>query len=194
MGIVGQHVINFNTENKMEGYFVRQATENDMGYMFAWTRNQREPDGIGFLNNWRRTEYKYLMERGIYSCVDMATGMAVGYIHNDFYILSVKESERMKGVGRLLVEYAKELYVAQDIGSAEIEIECQPETSIPFWKSMGFEVYPHHIGYRARFDPYLKYFDEEGNKLKDVDDLELWRKNEKKEEQYYIGLQDRHKN
>lgn len=178
----------------MEGYFVRQAIENDMGYMFAWTRNQHKPDGIGFLNNWRRTEYEYLMKKGIYSCVDMATGLAVGYIHADFYILSVKESERMKGIGRMLVDYAKELYVVRDIGSAEIEIECQPNTSIPFWERMGFEVYPHHIGHRARFDPYLKYFDEEGNKLKDVDDLELWRKNKKKEEQYYISLQHRRTN
>ena len=54
----------------------------------------------------------------------------------NFGIVEVKEDFRGQGVGRKLVEYA--LNIHGEAGTLSIGIECTPETSIPFWKHMGF--------------------------------------------------------
>lgn len=122
---------------------IRFATDKDMADIHSWLldHGRRGIDG-SFLCNWSLTENTYNEGKVI---VGILNGQPVAYMWCDFGIAEVREDLRGQGIGRKLVEHA--LTIARENDIACIDIECTPETSIPFWKKLGFKLYSENNAY-----------------------------------------------
>jgi len=98
--------------------------------------------GSPFLCNWNLTKEVH-DEGGLIVAINKDEPIA--YIWADFGIVEVREDYRGKGVGRSLVEHA--LDYARKSNAFCVSIECAPQTSIPFWKHMGFKLYKEKYAY-----------------------------------------------
>lgn len=125
--------------------FIRLASGEDMKNIHQWliTQDANEVHG-SFLCNWNLTNKTYL-DNDLFVYVDSNSMCPVAYMWSDFGILEVSNDMRGKGIGRLLVEHGKK--EALNSGMAVINIECMPETSIPFWEHMGFSLYTRKKAY-----------------------------------------------
>ena len=65
-------------------------------------------------------------------------------------IMEVHSDHRGRGLGRALWEH--HLARVRDAGLPGLKVHCQPSTSIPFWKAMGFQEFPDVATYRRRAD------------------------------------------
>jgi len=116
---------------------LRLATDLDVEKIYCWLLEQEQCEVHGsFLCNWNLTLEIHGEKQLI---VAVLSDEPVAYIWKDFGILEVRESFRRMGIGKRLVEFA--MNHARNEGEYAISIECAPETSIPFWKKMGFELY-----------------------------------------------------
>lgn len=113
------------------------ATDFDIQRIYSWLleHDRREVHG-SFLCNWNLTQLVHEDKKLFVATLD---DEPIAYIWEDFGILEVREEFRKKGVGKQLVEYAMERAISN--GRCAVSIECKPESSIPFWKKMGFEFY-----------------------------------------------------
>ena len=76
--------------------------------------------------------------------VDGNLGQPIGYQLGGLIrpgILQVRQEYRRKGIGRKLVERCVRLAVRRE--QPLLYITCEPPTSIPFWKAMGFRLLPN---------------------------------------------------
>ncbi|WP_447927784.1 GNAT family N-acetyltransferase [Vreelandella sp. EE27] len=113
----------------------RLATDFDVQRIYSWLleHGRREVHG-SFLCNWILTQR---VHKDNQLFVATLADEPIAYIWEDFGIVEVREEFRNKGVGKRLVEYAMECAISS--GRCAVSIECKPESSIPFWKKMGFE-------------------------------------------------------
>ncbi|WP_273182881.1 MULTISPECIES: GNAT family N-acetyltransferase [Methylophaga] len=113
----------------------RLATDHDVETIHLWLleHDRREVHG-SFLCNWSSTQRVHDENQLFVATLD---DEAIAYIWGDFGILEVREDFRKKGVGKQLVEYAMQRVIST--GKIAVSIECEPESSIPFWEKMGFE-------------------------------------------------------
>jgi hypothetical protein len=88
--------------------------------------------------NWNLTERVH-RDYAVFVYVEPEINLPVGYLWPDFGILEVKPSHRGQGIGQRLVNYGLDYLL--ETGDAVATIHCAPESSIPFWKKMGFEFY-----------------------------------------------------
>lgn len=114
---------------------LRLATDHDVERIYSWLleHDHREVHG-SFLCNWNLTRQVHEEQQLL---VAILQGEPIAYIWGDFGILEVCEEFRKNGVGKQLVEYAMKRAISN--GRVAVSIECKPESSIPFWKKMGFE-------------------------------------------------------
>ncbi|MFO0836561.1 MAG: GNAT family N-acetyltransferase [Phycisphaerales bacterium] len=61
----------------------------------------------------------------------------VGSLSGDLSIMEVRPELRGFGLGRMLVEYY--LDQIEEAGGLGATVECEPSSSIPFWKQLGFK-------------------------------------------------------
>ncbi|WP_353980477.1 GNAT family N-acetyltransferase [Salinicola endophyticus] len=127
------------------------ATDHDVATIYSWLleHDRREVYG-SFLCNWNLTQRVHDEHQLFVATLE---DEPVAYIWGDFGILEVREDLRKKGVGKQLVEYAMQRAISS--GRIAVSIECKPESSIPFWKKMGFEF---HNNNEASF-VFEKYLD-----------------------------------
>lgn len=124
----------------------RLATGDDMKHIQRWLEEQNSRQVHGsFWCNWKATQNVY-KDGGILVCVDENTNFPIAYMWSNFGIIEVKEDCRGLGIGKLLVEFAIEK--ARFNNEYVVDIECEPSSSVPFWKKMGFHFYSDVQAYR----------------------------------------------
>lgn len=122
---------------------VRKGREIDLPFIREWLALEVRGEQ-GFIHNWRMIE-EACFEGQMLVWVDqegpvgfLIRGISLGSI------LQVKSDRKRHGIGRALVERAIREEEARD--NAVLVVQCEPTTSIEFWKSMGFETHrvsPH---------------------------------------------------
>jgi GNAT superfamily N-acetyltransferase len=131
---------------------IRRSTDADMENIYAWLVAEEEREVAGnFLCNWELTKKNHQLKR-LLIYIDGASQFPVAYqwgglIHSG--ILQVREDMRGKGIGAKLV--ARRIAEAYRKNECILLIQCQPASSIPFWKKMGFTLLgqsSQHYAYR----------------------------------------------
>jgi predicted N-acetyltransferase YhbS len=120
---------------------IRVSTKDDIEAIRQWLE-QEEAAAIrdNFLRNWSLT-LKAHQEHRLIVYVDPVSDVAVGYQWGGLLepgILQVRSDMRRRGIGRKLVAHRIAQAKRKDEGL--LFIQCKPETSIPFWLSMGFKL------------------------------------------------------
>lgn len=117
---------------------IRNATKKDLAAVEKWLRAEREQRGESFFCNWSIIANACKRKELIVLAAD---GDIVGFVvdaPSGPDIVAVRPDKRGMGYGRRLAEWA--ITSAIDRGNSVIEGECAPESSVPFWKKMGFTV------------------------------------------------------
>jgi N-acetylglutamate synthase-like GNAT family acetyltransferase len=118
---------------------IRKSTDADIKAIRQWLAQEesQEIDG-NFLCNWNLT-FEAHSEGELLVYVDPASGVAVAYQWGGLVqpgILQVRNDMRHRGIGRALV--ARRIKEARRKNTPLLFIQCTPESSIPFWRRMGF--------------------------------------------------------
>lgn len=120
----------------MSSVEIRLATAADLAEIEAWLRAERNETGEGFYCNWsviqRGVEYDetFAMLRNSEAVAVLVDGTAGPDI------LSVRPDLRGTGIGGQFARWLFERALARDY--SVLEIECEPRTSVPFWRKHGF--------------------------------------------------------
>jgi GNAT superfamily N-acetyltransferase len=115
---------------------IRKSTDADLRTIHTWLVAQKARNVPGtFLCNWELTK-KAHKEGKLFVYIDGASEQPVAYQWGDLGILEVRHDMRGKGIGRKLVE--RRIKQAAKNNECFLHIQCEPSSSIPFWKRMGF--------------------------------------------------------
>ena len=122
---------------------IRRSTPQDVAAIRSWLEAE-EADGVhgNFLCNWSVIARAH-KDKELLVYIDGESGLPVAFQLGRLLqsgILQVKNDFRGRGIGRKMVEYC--ITLARRKGEDLLSIQCKPSTSIPFWKSMGFELVP----------------------------------------------------
>lgn len=115
---------------------VRKGRKIDLPFIKEWLAAEVQ-GGRGFIHNWRMIE-DACAEGQMLVWIDQQG--PVGFLTHGISpssILQIKTDRKRRGIGRALVERAIKAEEARD--NAVLIVQCEPATSIEFWKSMGFE-------------------------------------------------------
>lgn len=115
---------------------VRKGRIIDLPFIREWLALEVRGEQ-GFIHNWRMIE-EACSEGQMLVWVDQEG--PIGFLTRGISpssILQVKSDRKRHGIGRALVERAIREEEAND--NAVLVVQCEPTTSIEFWKSMGFE-------------------------------------------------------
>lgn len=111
-----------------------------------WLRVEHQREGEGFYCNWHVIA-KAFKDRQM--AVALVNDQAVAFIvwwrcksEAGLSILSVEPRLREQGIGRALA--VRILSKFEKAGVTKVSIECQPFTSEPFWRRLGFTEDPAH--------------------------------------------------
>ena len=120
------------------------ATREDLTCIFSWLKREYDEDGgSGFWCNQSVISDALCKPGNLW--VIRRNGEAVAFQVGEYSaaILSVRKEDRKRGLGRSLVEASIERALVANVNV--LSGQCAPETSLPFWKRMGFEEYddPH---------------------------------------------------
>lgn len=114
---------------------VRPAEDGDLAFIRAWLELEAR-GGEGFIHNWKLIE-EAAADREM--MVLSGTDGPVGFLTHGLTrgsILQVRSDHKGRGIGRQLVEHA--ISEADAAGNTVLVIQCEPKSSIPFWRRMGF--------------------------------------------------------
>lgn len=128
------------TSNTPTNVEVVEATHEDLTCILDWLeREYNEDGGLGFWCNRKIITRALGRPGGLW--VIRRKGEAVAFQVGEFAadIISVRKDERRCGLARRLVEASIGRAEAKDVNV--LSGECAPETSLGFWKRMGFEEY-----------------------------------------------------
>lgn len=117
---------------------IRYSTAKDLEIIRAWLSVSRN----SFLNNWDLIERSHSQKR-LLVFIDSQSGQAVAFQMGGLTtpgIMEVREDMRGKGIGRALVGHRVTEALKND--ALILFVECNPDSSIPFWKRMGFKMAP----------------------------------------------------
>lgn len=125
---------------QMEGPMnIEQGNADDVSFLARWLKEEWDRDGMGLWNNWegiykRTTEGKFLVYR--------VAGEAIGfyaYCGKGLGYLSIREDYRRQGIGRALVNKAKDIVFASGAEAYVVETAVGGSDR-PFWFALGFTV------------------------------------------------------
>lgn len=117
---------------------VRKAEDLDLSVLETWLREEWKKYGKGFYCNWNViVDAHNKDELFILSVSEDIPALLANHRHQP-NILEVRKNARRKGYGRLLAEFAEDN--ARNNQLSAMRIQCAPETSIPFWKHIGYEI------------------------------------------------------
>lgn len=128
---------------------IRLATDADLAEILAWSKQEFEDDIHGsFYCNANVIRFHH-REGSLHVWADPASDKAVAYLTGPVTgpdIMAVKSDRRGEGIGSMLADYMIQQAVEADV--PVIEIECAPETSIPFWEGKGFTIFRDQYAYK----------------------------------------------
>jgi GNAT superfamily N-acetyltransferase len=116
---------------------VEAAGADDLAEILAWLEQEKIDAGYSFIVN-EGTIRDYFDSGELF--VIRRDGKAVAFQAKRYSpaISAVRPDLRGQGIGRVLAEWT--IADALDADVCALEIQCQPGTSIPFWRSMGFTI------------------------------------------------------
>ncbi|MCD9030187.1 GNAT family N-acetyltransferase [Luteimonas sp. Y-2-2-4F] len=131
---------------------IRPSTYADLPLIKEWLELEAR-DGVGFIHNWDLIESATADgEMTVFG--DLQSPVAfLTYGLSRGSILQVRSDQKGRGIGRKLVEYA--IAKADAIGNAVLVIQCEPKTSIPFWRRMGFVAHRDQDRHGIRDNIYM---------------------------------------
>lgn len=141
----------------MKDHFIRVATDNDLRSIAKWLKQELENDVEGtFFNNIGMIENGAKSDR-LVALIRAEDSMPVAfYLWNEHEtnvdIFSVKGDCRRRGLGKRLASHFIDDAKRRDL--IGLVGECAPVSSMPFWKSMGFNtirsphgsIHPNWVG------------------------------------------------
>lgn len=118
---------------------IEQGNVDDLSFIARWLKAECEQDGWGLWKSWdgvnkRATEGKFLVCR--------VAGEAIGfyaYCGKGSGYLSIRQDYRRQGIGRALVNKAKDIVFASGAEAYVIET-IVGGSDRPFWLALGFTV------------------------------------------------------
>jgi GNAT superfamily N-acetyltransferase len=118
---------------------IRGSSQQDVDQIHFWLQREKA-EGVhdNFLCNWELTLRAH-REHRLIVYVDAASNTAVGYQWGGLLrpgILEVRRDMRRRGIGHALVNHRVAQALRRDEGL--LYIQCKPESSIPFWRRVGF--------------------------------------------------------
>ncbi len=138
--------INKTFTHKIDGaerpFVFRWANQNDKLKIGDWLVEECE-QGVpaNFYENWTEL-HRQNKDLSVLVLIDETDDMPVAYQFGRLLetgILQVRNNWRRKGIGRLFVEYCCQLALQDN--EMVLLVECQPSSSIPFWETMGFNIF-----------------------------------------------------
>jgi GNAT superfamily N-acetyltransferase len=138
---------------------IRKANDADLKRIRDWLAGE-DAAGVedGFFCNWEVIHRSHL-EGELLVYIERLTGEPIGFQLGGLLspgILQVRSDSRRKGIGRKLVEHCIE--EARKNDNPFLFIDCEPRSSIPFWKRMGFSMFKgengENFGYRVLSKKY----------------------------------------
>lgn len=156
--------------------------EKQLREIEKWLITERKKIGEGFYCNWSNIEYSFeKLQMAVISIKNKSIGFATWEV-TDFKcarieIVEIKPIYRKKGIGRILTNSLFDFL--RDKGVCAVELQCSPETSKPFWISMGFTEFPdspekYSSGSNARLYLILKESFGLSSFLCHNETIELW--------------------
>lgn len=131
---------------------LKKSTDQDLSFILDWLQQEHaeNEEGEGFWNN-RDIISNTHASGDMHVLVD--EGEVVAFFCGPVRgpdILEVRPDMRCRGYGRMAAEKCIEIARSSDV--CVMQIECQPSSSIPFWKKMGFELFEGRVGsYGSRY-------------------------------------------
>ncbi len=119
---------------------VFSPTKTQLHQLRAWLKQEYDQTGEGFMCNWGVIDECW-KEKTLFCALtkDKASALCawhqVGFLAR-LDIVAVNPELRHKGIGRRLVD--ETLKQLKKNGVIVVEVECQPRTSEPFWRKLGF--------------------------------------------------------
>jgi len=121
---------------------IRYSNDDDINEILKWLKEQ-DNKGIHDTFHCNRNLTVEEHKKGKLAVyIDPDSNLVVAYQWGGLIspgILEVNEKYRGKGIGRMLVDFRIQEALEND--EPVLRIECTPETSVPFWKHMGFQTY-----------------------------------------------------
>lgn len=128
-------------------FLIRWSNNHDVLQIHEWLQKEDALEVQGnFLCNWSLTRQCH-EEGTLLVLIDQMKGIPVAYQWGQLLrsgILQVRNGWRSAGLGRLVVEYCIELALQKN--EMVLRVECNPRSSIPFWKAMGFTIVEGGLG------------------------------------------------
>lgn len=121
----------------MPSVIIRLATPTDLAEIEAWLIAERAETGEGFYCNWNLIQGGLEYDK---TFVMLRDGEAVAVLVNGTAgpdILSVRPDLRGQRLGGQFARWLFEHAMGRDY--SVLEIECEPRTSVPFWRQHGFQ-------------------------------------------------------
>ena len=129
---------------------IRLSKDSDLPFIYEWLEEEYARGIENLFNNWELT--KEVHDEGKLYVYANERGHPIAYLWDNFGILNVKQTERHRGIGRKLVKFGlKKLFVQN---KKYVEIQCAPNSSVPFWESLGFERFQKK--HQNDFDVYMR--------------------------------------
>ena len=123
---------------------IRLATDRDLQAVLAWLEAEERAYDAGEIE-----ERGFWCNRGVVEDAlpegelwVLAQGDEISAFaalsRSDINILEVQPGRRREGLGRTLALHCIEVF--KDYGNCAVRVECTPESSVPFWQSLGFKL------------------------------------------------------
>ena len=124
---------------------IRKSNLEDIAIIHKWLQKEEERGIEGnFLCNHTTIQNAHNNDE-LFVYLDKISRDPIAYLcHKDYdpQILQVLSGFRNRGIGREMFEYCYSL--AYSANKCIIKIQCAPDTSVPFWRKMGFYIERSH--------------------------------------------------
>ena len=159
-------------------------TKNHLKQIKNWLIAEHHKTGEGFYCNWNIIESSYKREE---LCCITSNNVAIGFAawgrnepiaHLD--IVEVHPDLRRKGFGKTLVEGCFNHF--RNLGLLVVDLECQPPTSEPVWRCLGFYDFPEFERFSSNYSDSVNLYRplithlEANTQSEAIEVVELWDK------------------
>jgi GNAT superfamily N-acetyltransferase len=157
-----------------------RPTRTNLEQIKDWLIAERSETGEGFYCNWNIIESSYRHEE---LCCIVSNTEAVGFavwgeseLSARLDIVEIRPDLRRRSFGRILVEECFNHF--RNLGLLVVDLECQPPTSEPIWRCLGFSDFPQKLNSNYNdsinlYRPLIKSL-EPNNQSAAIEVLELW--------------------